>query len=62
MVYKICFMEKIVLEVSNDIARKWDSASTSKRNKILTILNEALDLIEKEDENVVPENRVWVAG
>lgn len=55
-------MEKIVLEVSNDIARKWDSASTSKRNKILTILNEALDLIEKEDENVVPENRVWVAG
>ena len=47
-------MEKIVLEVDNDFARKWNSATEPERDKVLSILNDALDLIEKQDKKTAP--------
>lgn len=48
-------MEKIVLEVSNDIARKWNSASGPKRNKVMAILGNALDLIDEQSKSTAFE-------
>lgn len=47
-------MERIVLEVNNDIARKWNAASAPKRDKVLTILNDALDLIDISEKDTIP--------
>jgi len=55
-------MEKIVLEVSNDIARKWNSASVARRNKVMAILNNALDLLDEQSKSAAPEKGYGLPG
>lgn len=47
-------MERIELDVSRDIARKWNLTSESERHKILAILKDALELIVKDDKGNIP--------
>lgn len=55
-------MDKIVLEVSSDMARKWNAVSASGRSKILTILNDALDLIKEQNASAAPEKGYGLPG
>lgn len=55
-------MEKIVLEVNDDFARKWNSTTEPERDKVLSILNNALDLIEKQEKKTAPAKGYGLPG
>jgi hypothetical protein len=47
-------MPLIEIEVNNDAARKWELASHHKKEKIVALLNNALELIEESLSSELP--------
>jgi len=48
-------MERIVLEVDGNTAKKWNQASAVKRSKILAFFNNVLDLIDEPTTKADPQ-------